>query len=241
MTQFKITSEMFANDEVDSIIKSFDSIQIPNFPLPKINSLKSGETFELLDLPYCDEKFLVQYNANTDYIKNDGKQIFQNVSKPYEQITQIGKDKQGLSQISWKRSFFTFNGKKVGLELHFTHVNPANGRRIRVVFPLSLSQIETFAQDELSSSLDKLGALNVLIKKDTDVPQKIEGQVNVGKLLTFDLCEPAKLILQQSKFFFAETPTGELLLIAKPQKFNYDIGMKIRENLEEPDYSILKP
>lgn len=243
ITRNNKSSEMFANDEKNQMIQAFDSIQIPNFPIPKLKTLNPGETFELLDLPYCEEKFLVQYNANTDYIKNDGKQVFQNISKPYEQTAVIGDDKQGLSQISWKRSFFTFNGKNVGLELHFSHINPSSGKRVRVIFPLSLSRnsIETFAQDEKENSFDKLAKFNLLIKQENDVPPKVEGQVNVGKLLTFDLCEPAKLILQQKKFFFAETPTGELLLIAKPQIFDYNIGMKIRDNLEEPNYSILKP
>lgn len=232
-------------DDTNSIVKSFDSIDIPNSMVEQINELKPGETFELLDLPYCEEKFMVQYSANTDFIKNDGKHVFQDVAQPHEQIALIGDDKQGLNKISWKRSIFTFNGKQVGLELHFSHINPTNGKRIHVIFPLSLSRatksVESFAQE--NSSLEKnssLGGLNLLKDLD-DVPEKVENRVNVGKMITLDLCQPSKLILEQQKFFFAETPNGESLLIAKPQNFNYDIGMKIRNNLGEPDYSIVKP
>jgi len=234
---------------IDTVIP-FDDIKIPTFPIPKLILLEPGQTYELLDLPYCQEKFKVEYGSNTNYVQNDGKKVYQDIMKPYENKASIGSEQQGLTQISWKKSFFTFNGKRVGLELHFAHVNPKTGKQIRVIFPLSLSSQtdtvqtskETFTNVVTDNmALNKLGKLNVLLKQSTDVPELVKGRVNTGKLMSFDLCEPAKLLLEQKKFFFAETPSEELLLIAKPQAFDKTIGKTIMDNLQDPDYEIIKP
>jgi len=250
-------TDILKNIKMNTVIP-FDDIKIPSVTIPKLILLEPGQTFELLDLPYCNEKFKVEYGSNTNYVQNDGKKVYQDMLKPYEQKATIGTEQQGLTQISWKKSFFTFNGKKVGLELHFAHTSPKNGKRIRVIFPLSLNSIsnsnqlskETFANvkntDSLKgtnniSNLNKLGRLNMLLKKPSDVPSLVKGRINTGKLMEFNLCEPAKLLLEQKKFFFAETPSEELLLIAKPQAFDKTIGTTIMDNLQDPDYEIIKP
>ncbi len=265
---------------IDAVIP-FDDIKIPSVPIPKLLLVQPGQTFELLDLPYCEEKFKVEYGSNTNNIINDNKKIYQDMIKPYEQNAFIGEEKQGLTQISWKKSFFTYNGRKVPLELHFAHFNPQNGKKMRVIFPLSLSSIDTYKEEDEDeeeiegfanvdkakklksklkniintkskekskakgsknfADLNKLGRLNMLLKKQNDVPPLVKGQVNTGKLLTFDLCEPSKLLLEQKKFFFAETPNEELLLIAKPQEFDRIVGLTIINNLQDPDYEIIKP
>ncbi len=265
---------------IDAVIP-FDDIKIPSVPIPKLLLVQPGQTFELLDLPYCEEKFKVEYGSNTNNIINDNKKIYQDMIKPYEQNAFIGEEKQGLTQISWKKSFFTYNGRKVPLELHFAHFNPQNGKKMRVIFPLSLSSIDTYKEEDEDeekiegfanineakklksklkniintkskekskakgsknfADLNKLGRLNILLKKQNDVPPLVKGQVNTGKLLTFDLCEPSKLLLEQKKFFFAETPNEELLLIAKPQEFDRIVGLTIINNLQDPDYEIIKP
>lgn len=250
-------TDILKNIKMNTVIP-FDDIKIPSVPIPKLILLEPGQTFELLDLPYCNEKFKVEYGSNTNYVQNDGKKVYQDMLKPYEQKATIGTEQQGLTQISWKKSFFTFNGKKVGLELHFAHTSPKNGKRIRVIFPLSLNSIsnsnqlskETFANvkntnslkdTNNTSNLNKLGRLNMLLKKPSDVPSLVKGRINTGKLMEFNLCEPAKLLLEQKKFFFAETPSEELLLIAKPQPFDKTIGITIMDNLQDPDYEIIKP
>jgi hypothetical protein len=250
-------TDILKNIKMNTVIP-FDDIKIPSVPIPKLILLEPGQTFELLDLPYCNEKFKVEYGSNTNYVQNDGKKVYQDMLKPYEQKATIGTEQQGLTQISWKKSFFTFNGKKVGLELHFAHTSPKNGKRIRVIFPLSLNSIsnsnqlskETFANVKNTvslkgtnniSNLNKLGRLNMLLKKPSDVPSLVKGRINTGKLMEFNLCEPAKLLLEQKKFFFAETPSEELLLIAKPQAFDKTIGNTIMDNLQDPDYEIIKP
>jgi hypothetical protein len=260
-------ADILKNINMNMVIP-FDDIKIPSVPIPKLILLEPGQTFELLDLPYCNEKFKVEYGSNTNYVQNDGKKVFQDMLKPYEQKATIGTEQQGLTQISWKKSFFTFNGKKVGLELHFAHTSPKNGKRIRVIFPLSLNSQsdsnklikETFANIKNTntvkstntntntntnknniSDLNKLGRLNMLLKKPSDVPSLVKGSGNTGKLIEFNLCEPAKLLLEQKKFFFAETPSEELLLIAKPQAFDKTIGTTIMDNLQDPDYEIIKP
>lgn len=223
-------------------VSPYDDNKIANVQIKKLPTLAKGETYELLDLPYCDQKFTVEYANNIDHIINDQKTIYQNMKRSWEQKAKIGQELQNLHQISWKKSFFTFNKKQVGLELQFAHVNPINGKRIRVIFPLSLTKTtEPFADNIDTKQLEKLGSLDVLVKKEADIPKLVPGQVNIGKVLDIKLCEPAKLMLQQRKFFFAETPSGELFLIARPQPFNRKIGMAIRKNLIEPDYELIKP
>ena len=73
------------------------------------------------------------------------------------------------------------------------------------------------------------------------MPEKIPGQINVGQLLNFNLCKPSSLILDQRKFFFANTAKNELLLIAKPQMFDRTVGKKIMANLNEPDIDLILP
>ncbi len=238
-------------------ITPFSQVNLPNVPIPKIPLLKKGERYELLDLPFCDERFRVSYSSNTNNIVNDGSKIYQNMTKPHDQKAEIGDKLQGLAQISWKKSYFNYNDKPVGLELQFTHVEPGSGKVTKVIFPLSLESNnvkESFSntkslkeklrhdlQNKSSSSIEKLGELNAFLKSPSDVPEKIPGQVNVGQLLSFDLCEPASLMLDQRKFFFANTAKNELLLIAKPQRFNANIGMKILANLNEPEEDLVIP
>lgn len=234
--------------QLTNTIVPMDNYKLPNVPVPKINLLKPGQTFEILDLPYCNEKFKVEYGTNTNYVLNDGKKIFQDMLKPYEQKAFIGSEEQGLTQISWKKSFFTFNGKPVGLELHFAHTNPKTGKRIRVIFPLSLDSNKSQKINETfvdvyseNNNFNNLSRLNILLQNSSDVPVLVQGQVNTGKLLSVNLCEPAKLILEQKKFFFAETPNEEILLISKPQSFDKNIGLTIMKNLQESDYELVKP
>lgn len=254
--------EDFSEDNNESIsdILPFENINLPNVPIPKIPVLKKGERFELLDLPYCDERFRASYSSNTNNIVNDGSKIYQDMKKPYDQKAEIGNKPQGLTQISWKKSYFSYAEKPIALELHFTHVAPDTGKITKVIFPLSFTpenKTEGFANTNKSnpnkkmirqsletsskSSFEKLGELNTLIKSTNDVPEKIPGKVNVGQLLNFDLCEPASLMLEQRKFFFATTSKEELLLIAKPQIFSRNVGMKIMSNLDDPDEDLVLP
>lgn len=247
------------SDILQSDILPFDNIKIPNVPIPKIQLLKKGEKIDLLDLPYCDEKFKASYSSNTNHIVNDGSKIYQDVQKPYEQTAEISDKPQGLTQISWKKSYFTWNDQPIGLELQFSHVNPKTGKIIIVSFPLSFTPLEETEQftnlksnpdkaniraqldNSSSSGFEKLGKLNTLIKTPQDVPEKTPGRVNIGDLLTFDLCEPASLILEQRKFFFATTTKDELLMISKPQLFSREIGFKILDNLDDPEEDLIIP
>ena len=234
---------------------------------PKLKLLKPGETIEILDLPYCNKNFKVEYGTNTNFILNDGKKIYQDIIKPHEQQAFIDSEKQGLSQISWKKSFFTYNNKQVPLELHFTHINPQTSKVTRIIYPLSLeSKIkENFSESEAEAKkkkkekkkekkekkkekkinkkkvLDEFGKLSILIQKSNDIPKFIKGQVNTGKIQIFNVCEQEKYNLEQNKFFMVESPNNETILIAKPLKFDRELGLTIMKNLEEPDYDFIKP
>jgi hypothetical protein len=242
-------------EDFSDTISPFDNIKLPNFPIPNIPLLKKGDKYELLDLPFCNERFWASYSSNTNNIVNDGSKIYQDMLKPQDQKAEIGNKPQGLTQISWKKSYFSYNDKSVPLELQFTHVAPSTGKVTKVIFPLSFTpenKKETFAnideskiQQELNdtskNSFKKPGQLNTLIKTTKEVPENKPGQVNVGQLLSFDLCKPASLVLDQRKFFFANTSKDELLLIAQPQIFDRKIGLKIMANLNEPDDDLILP
>jgi hypothetical protein len=251
---FKIRED-FSQANIVEEISPIEDIILSNIPIVNIQSLKKGETYELLDLPYCNEKFFASYSSNTNNILNDGSKIYQDMLKPYDQKAEIANKRQGLTQISWKKSYFSYNEKLVPLELQFTHVEPGTGKVTKVIFPLSFTpnkKSEGFAntinsmsnkniEDKTISSFEELAELTSLIKSTKDVPEKIPGQVNIGHLLSFDLCQPTKLILDQRKFFFAQTVKNELLLIAKPKLFNRDIGLKIMTNLDDPDVDLVLP
>lgn len=254
--------ENFSQNDEPSIgdILPFEHVKLPNVPIPKIPTLKKGERYELLDLPFCDERFRASYSSNSNNIVNDGAKIYQDMLKPYEQKAEIGNKPQGLTQISWKKSYFSYNEKPIALELQFSHVAPSTGKVTKVIFPLSFTpekKTEGFSntirsnpnkdlirkklEDDNKSGFEKLGELNTLIKSTKDVPEKIPGKVNVGQLLNFDLCEPANLMLDQRKFFFATSAKNELLLIAKPQIFSRNVGLKIMNNLDDPDSDLVLP
>jgi hypothetical protein len=235
-------TENMINDISTSILNNmaFDQIKNTFVNIPKIKSLKPGETIEILDLPYCKEEFLVRYTSNTNNIINDNTKIYQDMIKPYDQKALIGDKAQNLVQISWNKSVFTWDGKKVPLELHFSHTDPKTGKLIRIIFPLSLINItESFSNtNNQLSKLESTSKLDLLLKKEEDVPEIVANKVNIGKILNFDLCRPAQLIIQQKNFFFVRTPSDELILIAKPQNFDFKIGKKIIDNLQEPNYFI---
>ena len=134
-TREDFTAESFIKEEISPI----EDIKLSSIPIINIQSLKKGETYELLDLPYCKEKFYASYSSNTNNILNDGSKIYQDMLKPYDQRAEIANKRQGLSQISWKKSYFSYNEKLVPLELQFTHVDPGTGKVTKVVFPLSFT------------------------------------------------------------------------------------------------------
>jgi hypothetical protein len=225
------------NQDIEKMISTNFSA---NNKIKKINLIKPGEKVEILDLPYCKKNFKVEYGSNINFILNDGKKIYQDVLKPFQQIAYIGNNKQGLVQISWKKSFFTFNNKPVPLELHLTHQDPKSGKITRIIFPLSLESniIENFS---INNSINKIGKLSLLLKKPTDVPNLIKGTINTGKIASFNVCDSDKYIIEQNKFFIAQLPNNETIMIAKPQKFDKKLGLSIIKNLLEPDYDFINP
>lgn len=257
-------------EKMSPTIKPIDS-GLSNVTIPKLKLLKPGERIEILDLPYCKKNFKIEYGSNTNFIINDGKKIYQDIIKPHEQKAFIDSEKQGLTQISWKKSFFTYNNKQVPLELQFTHLDSKTGKITKIIYPLSLESKtkENFSEDyskEKSKTkeekkakkvlkkkakeekkinkrkiLDESGKLSILIQKSSDIPVLSKGQINTGKIQNFNLCEKEKYNLEQDKFFMIDSPNNETILIAKPLKFDRELGLTIIKNLEEPDYDFIKP
>jgi uncharacterized protein YjbI with pentapeptide repeats len=393
----------YINKEYFTVINPFENITIPNVPITILKKLKKGERYEILDLPYCSQLFKTSYSSNTNHIINDGTKIYQDINKPYEQKAQIENKSHGLSQILWKKSYFTWDSKPISLELHFVHINTDTGQKTSVIFPLAFTPIKnssgtnsggtnsggtnssgtnsggtssgtnsggtsngtnsngtnsngtnsngtnfngtnfngtnsggtnfngtnsngtnsngtnsggtnsggtnsngtnsngtnfnrtnsggtnsngtnsngtnfngtnsngtnsngtnsggtnsngtsggksgkfdkteaiTKLFDPTLSAFDRIGELDSLIPKISDIPEKIPNKVNIGNLLSINLCEPANLILEQRYFFFAKTINNELLLIAKPQSFSRNAGLKILNNLDDPEEDIALP
>jgi hypothetical protein len=249
-------------EKMNSTIKPFDN-QSSNLIIPKLKLLKSGEKIEILDLPYCKKDFKVEYGSNINYILNDGKKIYQDILKPNEQQAFIDAKKQGLTQVSWKKSIFTYNNKKVPLELQLTHLDSKTGKITKIIYPLSLESDTKENFSNLSKKnkklvkknkkltkknkkrakkiLDEKGKLSLLLQKPSDIPSLIKGQVNTGKIKNFNVCDDEKYYIEQNKFFMAESPNNETILIAKPIKFDKQLGLTILKNLGEPDNDFIKP
>jgi len=246
-------------EKMNSSIKPYDN-QSSNLIIPKLKLLKPGEKIEILDLPYCKKNFKVEYGNNINYIKNDGKKIFQDILKPNEQQAFIDAKQQGLTQISWKKSIFTFNKKQVPLELQLTHLDSKTGKITKIIYPLSLESDNKEKFGNLSSKkkkknkknkknkkkrvkkiLDEKGKLSLLLQTPNDIPSLIKGQINTGKVKSFNVCNDEKYFIEQNKFFMAESPNNEIILIAKPIKFDKKLGLTILKNLGEPDNDFIKP
>jgi len=248
-------------EKMNSSIKPFDN-QSSNLIIPKLKLLKPGEKIEILDLPYCKKNFKVEYGNNINYIKNDGKKIFQDILKPNEQQAFIDAKQQGLTQISWKKSLFTFNKKQVPLELQLTHLDSKTGKITKIIYPLSLEsdnkekfgnlsskknikkvkkRIKKLIKKRIKKILDEKGKLSLLLHTPTDIPILIKGQVNTGKVKNFNVCEDQKYFIEQNNFFMVESPNNEIILIAKPIKFDKKLGLTILKNLGEPDNDFIKP
>jgi len=224
------STEMMMNDTNFTETNIFDNINKINFKIP-ILDIKPGKTYEILKLPQCKKRFFVTYTTNINYIMNEGNEIYQDILKPLQQKAEIGVELHGLLRVSFRKSILTWKGKRVGLELNLLHINPRNGERVRVIFPLSLEKtIEKFTT---GISNDK-NVLKNFITSSTDIPEYKKGQVSVGKIVKLNLCGPATILLKQERFYFGRSPDGELLVISKPIPYDIKLGMSIRRQLLEP-------
>ena len=134
--------------------------------------------------------------------------------------------------MAWRKSFLSWKGKKIPLELHLVHINPQTGKITIIIFPLSLDKtVESFSLTDITNTIDTTQQLNLLFKDESDVPSLRPNSTNIGKILSLNLCDPAKIILQEPKFFFLNTSNNESLLIASPKSFNREIGLKIMNYL----------
>lgn len=212
------------------------------FLFGNFNKLNRKDKYEILDLKYCDGDINVNYLPNTNYINNDNLKIYQDMSNSYNQEAYINGEKHNLVQIQWKKSYFTWDGKPVSLETHFVHVNPSNGVITKIIFPLSLhnqnTYIEKFTNGSDQTKLFSSNKMENLIKDTNVVPKKILGKINVGHMMTFNLCNVIFFVMNQKKFFYASTINNEQLLISKPQIFNREIGIEIFENLNEAEFDL---
>ena len=208
--------------------------------IPTIPLLRKDKRFEILDLPFCSVDFLAHYSPNSNNIINDGSKIYQDMLKPNEQKSEINNKEYGLVQVSWLKSLFMYNGKPVGLEMQFTHIDFTTGNIVKIIFPLSFTPINKKANNSSGNgSNNSLGngsnnSFDLLLKSTKDIPIRKSGQINIGNLLHLDLCGPSKLIFNQKKMFMGKSLNGELMLIAKPQLFSRIIGTVIMDNLDNP-------
>ena len=224
-----LNSENFIN--LDNFI-NINNQDIKKQVIPIISELGKDKKLEILDLPFCSIDFLAHYSPNSNNIINNGSKIYQDMLKSNEQRSQINDKDYNLVQVSWVKSLFTFNGKPVGLEMQFIHIDLTNGNIIKIIFPLSFTPSKKNRENILGNT--SINNFMSLLLSEKDVPIRKVGQINIGNLLHLDLCGPSKLIFNQKKFFMAKTINGELILIAKPQLFSRIIGTTIMNNLDDP-------
>lgn len=235
-------------------VSPFIDLNSFNTHIKKLSVIAKGDTLELLDLPYCDGTFEIEYTNNISPIVNSQNKIYQNIENPLEQNVKINNEPHNLYQISWRKSFFTYDKIPIDLELHFSHVNPLNSERTSVIFPQISVKSDIFTETfdninklinktidkTIDKTIKKINISNILIKSKEDIPKFILGQNNTGKLLNSELCEISKLLLNHKEFYYAKTSSNERLLIARPQPIDESISNSIKQNLTDPDYEILK-
>ncbi len=96
------------------------------------------EYIELTTLPKYNKQIKADYGINTNTINNNNISIYQDIIEPLFNTIEINDKNFNLMSIAWKRSPFTYNNKRVGLDLHLIHRNYISIYNLVIVIPLDL-------------------------------------------------------------------------------------------------------
>ena len=114
--------------------------------LPVVNNTDKQGKIHLAELPKCKVPMKTNLMSNYNNIINSGVEIYQDILKPESNKTFIHNVRHNLMQVAWVKSSLQWHGENIQLEIRFTNVNPDNGQRVHIVFPIKL--VDTFKKIE---------------------------------------------------------------------------------------------
>lgn len=152
----------YLNNEVSSIVYN--------------NVYSTDEYIEITKLPSCEKKIKSDYGTNINTINNDNYSIYQNIIDPLFHTIEIDNKNYNLMSISWKKSNFSYNDKKVGLELHLNHKNYISLYSLIIVIPLDFvnDNINAYNENTENTENTKEDFKNIGYSKMIDLPNQEE-------------------------------------------------------------------
>jgi len=185
----------------ENIVKDYDeNLKIDNILAPLLDVLpvikntdSTGKTHIDL-LPKMRVPMKMDLVTNTNFIINTGNEIYQDILQTESNKSYIFNIRYNFMQVSWVLSSLLWFCNDIKLEMRITNVNPDDGKKVQIVFPLMLTKIpENFSdtyfdfdlnnfKSELKSSPYKFGDT----KKGLIYPVSTE-------------CENKKLLIEKVK------------------------------------------
>lgn len=224
--------------------------------IPKIDTQPK---IEITSLVKCRPILYAEYDTNYNHIINDGKKIYSDTIKPLDNRIIYDGHRYNLASIEFNKGTTTFNEKKVHLEMHLVHTSTINDYILRIVIPLSLTDvkskvIENFDNNDDFYYLNKKKSKKILDKFDKnnfdkknkfnkeyfntirliekkDIPFYQCCSPNVGKLKKMYL-NRVNCIVNKSPSFYKYEPTKKSIwFYTLPKKFSKIVGKRILESL----------
>jgi hypothetical protein len=201
--------------------------------LSLLSELKVPEKEEITKLPKTKKEIFLKYGNNNNYILNDGRKIYQNCTRYLENTAIIDGYRFGLARLEWHKSVLSWNGNKIGLELHVVHSDVESQDTVIFIFPLSLVDMrrEFFTDLSYYNMPTDVATLNSLLTRTDQIPSYFCCTPNRGAMVNFNLCPVANLILLQKEFYEFKMNNKITWLIASPQPYDRTIGLNIRSKL----------
>jgi hypothetical protein len=128
------------------------------------NVYSPDEYIELTSLPFYKKQIKADYGININTINNNNISIYQDIIDPLFNTIEINDKNFNLISIAWKRSKFTYNNKRVGLDLHLIHRNYISIYNLVIVIPLDLISDDIIAYNSNNNIDDN----NIDIDNDID-------------------------------------------------------------------------
>ena len=98
----------------------------------------NDEDIEITNLSTYKKNIIADYGTNINNVINNNISIYQTIIEPLYNTIDIDGNNFNLMEIAWKRSKFTYNNKKVGLELQLIHRNYISIYNLVIIIPLDL-------------------------------------------------------------------------------------------------------
>lgn len=210
---------------------------------------------EITELVKCRPIMYAEYDTNYNHIINDGKKIYSETIRPLDNRLIYDGHRYNLASIEFHQGTTTFNHKKVHLEMHLVNTSTINDYIIRIVIPLSLTDvkdvvIENFENDNLyylkKKKKEKKNTFITLNKKfnreyfntirllkKRDIPPYYCCSPNVGNLKKQYL-NRINCIINKSKYLYKYEPTKKSIwFYTLPRKFSRIVGKRILEYLQK--------